>query len=94
MIDKILASSFLDFTATYRLHLWTGKKTERFYVPVMVKLSHSVQVRHTSSARRAEPTGSVPFTDVLPSDWITHRKETLSTLIFSSMFDIHLAFNI
>lgn len=28
MIDKILASSFLDFVATYRLHLWNRKKTK------------------------------------------------------------------
>lgn len=61
MIDKILASSFLDFTATYRLHLWNRKKTKRLCVPIMVKLSFSVQAQRTSSARRSKPTGLFPL---------------------------------
>lgn len=50
MIDKILASSFLDFMATYRLHLWNRKKAKRLCVPTVAKPFYSVQVHWTPSA--------------------------------------------
>lgn len=59
MIDKILASSFLDFVATYRLHLWNRKKTK-------ILRSHGgkavlVQVQCTASARCSKPRGLLPL---------------------------------
>lgn len=61
MTGKILVSSFLDFMAAYRLHLWNRKKTNKKILRSPNGKAVLVQVLFISSARRPKPSGLLPL---------------------------------